>query len=124
MKCFVRLVICVLVVSSPAQSWAAPMLCETGMESHSAALDHSHDGNHEHHTDTHHDSATHDPASTHDQSSSECTTDCECSDCVVTVALSDSEHVSVVAYRGERMAMCDTHDGLYVDNIFRPPISG
>ncbi len=73
--------------------------------------------------DSHHDSSMHDPLATHDHSSSDCTSDCECGHCVVTVALSDNEQTSVTAYRGERVAMYDSPHSLYLDNIFRPPIS-
>ena len=100
------------------------MLCQSDIGMDATALEHGHDGSHEQHTGTHHDSSTHDPSSTHDQSSSECTSDCECSHCVVTVALGDSELASVAAYRGERAAIPDGNLGPYLDNIFRPPISG
>ncbi len=123
MKSFVRLLICILVVSSPAQSWAAPMLCQSDTGTDTAALEHGHGSSHEHRAGTHQDSAGHDDASTHDQSSSECTSDCECSHCVVTVALSDSELASVGAYRGERAVIPDSNLGPYLDSIFRPPIS-
>jgi len=123
MRNLARLLICVLIVSSPAQSWAAPMLCQSDMGVDSTELEHVHDGGHEHHADTHHDSSTNDQSSTHDQSSSECASDCECSHCVVTVALSNNEHASVAAYRGERAAMCGGNLGPYLNYIFRPPIS-
>ena len=123
MRSLVRLLLCAVVVSSPAQSWAAPMLCDSGMDSHAASAGHAHEGGHEDHTESHHDSSMHDPFATHDHSSSECASDCECGHCVVTVALSDNEHASISAYRGERVALYDSPHNLYLDNIFRPPIS-
>jgi len=124
MKGFTRLLIYVLIVSIPAQSGAAPMICgsENGMESTITA--HAHDSSHAHQTDTHHDTATHDPSSSLDQTSSDCASDCECGHCNVTVALSDNEHAAVDAYRNEHAAMCDSALSPYLPSIFRPPISG
>ena len=72
---------------------------------------------------TDHEPPTHDHSLNDDESPGDCTADCECSHCVVTVALSDTEHTSVTVYHGQRTAMRDSYHGLYLDNIFRPPIS-
>jgi hypothetical protein len=122
MRNLARVLICIFVVSNAAQSWAAPMLCQSDIGVESTELAHGHGGGHEHHADTHHDSSAHEPSSTHEQSSNDCASDCECSDCVVTVALSENEFASVATYRGERAEMCDGHLGPYLNGIFRPPI--
>lgn len=100
------------------------MLCQTDMEMGSAASGHAHDAGHEHRADAHHDSEAHDQASGHDhQDSNDCASECECGDCVVTVVISDNDHASVAAYRGERPAMSDSNRSVVLNNIFRPPIS-
>lgn len=123
MRSLLRLLICVLVVSSPAQSWAAPMLCQSDMDTSSIALGHAHDADHAHHADTHHDSTMHHPSPIHDEPAGECGSECECSDCVVTVVLNNKENSATAAFGGERATLRDSHHSLYLDNIFRPPIS-
>ncbi len=116
MAMFSRLLICVLVVAIPAQTWAAPMVCDSDEAAETAEI-----GYQEHDSHTHH-METNDGSSSPKDTDAECVSDCECIECVSTVALNCDEFTTDISYRKERTAQRYQHAGPFLDKLFRPPI--
>ncbi|MGI9258464.1 MAG: hypothetical protein ACR2QQ_06500 [Gammaproteobacteria bacterium] len=116
MAIFSRLLICLLAVSIPAQTWAAPMLCHSDEATETAEIDNQDHGSHAHHMETN------EGSSASADTDVECASDCECIDCVTTVALNCDEFTTDISYRTERTAQRYQHAGPFLDKLFRPPI--
>ena len=116
MAIFSRLLICLLAVSIPAQTWAAPMLCHSDEAAETAEIDRQEHGSHAHHMETNEGSPS------RGDTGVECADDCECIDSVTTVALNCDAFTTEISYRIERTAQRYQHAGPFPDQLFRPPI--